>query len=263
MIKYKIEDFSVININGKKIDLSYKIKKVFDRRNMVIILLEENTLEEENYSDSLPYNEIYAFSANGECLWNIEIFFRPDNVPNGIKALPMHRFIDADIDEKGNLVVYTDMGVGYILDIDEKQIIGYFKREKIQEDGKGQRIQYYRPSETILEVNGKRLDFSYNIKTITEVNNMLIVCLDSPRRDSVRQPQNGIYAVSAQGEIIWNIEEFFRPNSTYKYGSPIEIYDYTACDGQYLEVHTYDGIKYTIDIKKKQIVSKVGIQKKG
>jgi hypothetical protein len=36
MMEYKIEDFMVINISGKKLDFHYKIEKVFDLKNMLI-----------------------------------------------------------------------------------------------------------------------------------------------------------------------------------------------------------------------------------
>ena len=258
MIEYKIEDFSVMHINGKNIDLNYKIEKVFDRGNMLIVLLGETDPGKEDYSVSQPYNGIYAFSPEGEYLWNIEVFFRPGHELNNVKVLPIYRFIDADIDENGNLVVHTDMGIGYILDIDKKQIIGYFKSKKRPINRREHMIPYFQPSETVLEVNGRKLDFSYSIKRIIEINDILIVSLDSTSRGSVEQLENGVYAVSSDGEILWNIEEFFRPGNARKYGSPIELYQSVALDddGRYLKVSTYNGIKFTLDIEKMKVIKR-------
>lgn len=271
MIEYIVKDYSVMYIGAKRLNFRYKIEKVFDRNDMLIVFLGKTIPKKEYYPVFYPTNGIYALSPEGEYLWNIEVFFRPGHVLKEIEVLPIHRFIDADIDENGNLVVHTDMGIGYILDIDKKQIVGYFKSKKRPINRSEHTIPYFQSSETALEVNGKRLNFSYRIERIIEINDILIVSLDSTRRkDVVEQPENGIYAVSSEGEILWNIEEFFRPDNTQKYGSPIEFYQSIALDddGRYIEVDTYyevehTRIRYALDIEKKKVVKRVEKKKKG
>ncbi len=270
MIEYIIEDFSVLYINGRRLNFRYKIEKVFDRGDTLIVFLGKTVPKKEFYPIFYPSNGIYALSPNGEYLWNIEVFFRPGHALKGVKVLPVYRFVDADIDQHGNLVVHTDMGVGYILDIKEKQIVGYFKSKQRPINVREQTIPYLQTSETVLEINGRELDFSYRIERIIELNNMLIINLDSTRRSIREQPENGVYGISPDGEILWNIEEFFRPDDVQKYGLPIEFYESISLDddGRYLEVDTYYNIehtriRYTLDVDKKQVVKRVVKKKKG
>lgn len=258
MIEYKIEDFSVMYIGGKRLNFKYKIEKVFDRGDMLIVFLGKTVPKKESYPVFYPTNGIYALSPDGEYLWNIEVFFRPGHALKGVNVLPIYRFTDAYIDENGNLVVHTDMGVGYILDVKEKQIIGYFKSKERPVNRRGQIIPYFKSSETVLEIGERKLNFSYGIERIIEINDILIISLNSRRRGPEEQPENGIYAISAEGEILWNIEEFFRPDNAHKYGSPIEFYDTIALeyDGCNLEAWTYNGIKYTLDVEKKRVLKR-------
>jgi hypothetical protein len=125
-------------------------------------------------------------------------------------------------------------------------------------------IEYNIKDSTILEVGGRELDFIFNIDKVIEINNTLIVLLGGSFKNKQivkmsEQPNNGIYAVSSNGEILWNIEVFFRPGNSYGYrGFPDDNFSaiFKDDDGN-LVVYKFIGIEYTLDIEKKQIISQL------
>lgn len=125
-------------------------------------------------------------------------------------------------------------------------------------------IEYNIKDSTILEVGGRELDFTFNINEALEINDTLIILLgDSFKNKQVvkmsEQPNNGIYAVSSNGEILWNIEVFFRPGNSYGYrGFPDDNFSgMFKDDNGNLVVYKTIGIEYTLDIEKKQIISQL------
>lgn len=121
-------------------------------------------------------------------------------------------------------------------------------------------IEYNIKNETILEIGSKKLDFKYIIVKALEVNKILIIFLgESPKTKNSNvayYPTNGIYAVSNQGDIIWNIELFFRPGNTYKDVriSPInEFTDVIINDDGNLVVYV-NKTAYILDVGKKEII---------
>ncbi|NPV43878.1 MAG: hypothetical protein HPY70_07885 [Firmicutes bacterium] len=128
MVKYSIKDDTVLQINGKQINLKHNILKVLVIKNLLIVHLFDS-YEKRGVVDMAkqPLNNIYAVSDKGDIVWNIKEFFRPNNPYTGVKVLEHDNcFTGISINNEGNLVVNTFMGIAYILDVEKKVIIGHF-----------------------------------------------------------------------------------------------------------------------------------------
>lgn len=271
MCEYCIKDSSILEVNGKRLNFIYKIKNVIDMNNIFIVLLDaEIKLQHKEEMYTLP-NGIYGVSSEGKILWNIEIFFRPDGTDDSFQNAHSSKFIEINPDGTynysymmssnrfndikrgidGNLVAYTDTGVAYVLDIEKKEITGHFKSERKGGGAEKQTINYRVKDNSILEIAGKQLDFVFNIEKVIEVENMLIIGLAD-----IENLHNGIYAVSPEGKILWNIEEFFRPGNSYWHEPyPDEATSLLRLDDNgNLVIGNLSG-EYIIDIKNKLIIT--------
>ena len=272
MSEYCIKNDSILAINDRQLDFKYKIKKVVNIDNTLIVLLDA---EVRHWYDegmfNLP-NGIYGVSYQAEVLWNIEFFFRPNNKYSNSNMLSnkviemnpyntynylyrrsLTTFTDIKKLADGSLAAYTDVGNAYVLDIAKKEIVGSFK-SSVKCDSNSN-IDYRIKDGSILEIAGKQLDFVFNIDKVLEVDNMLIVGI----ADNIKGLRNGIYAVSEGGEILWNVEEFFRPGEHQKYRT---IHDYRLVlsninnEGNVI-VGDSGGMNFVLDIKNKHIINRV------
>lgn len=122
MIKYKIINNTILEVNSKQIDFKHEIKKVIEINNTLIVRLYIKK-EKEN----VPSNNIYAISDKGEILWNIREIFRPNNPYKGVKVIDSnHYFANCEKNDDNNLVVHTFIGISFVVDIEKKEIISHF-----------------------------------------------------------------------------------------------------------------------------------------
>lgn len=216
MFDYWVTDDSILEVNGKQLNFKYKIKKVVKVSNTLIVLLDAEIKHWHEVGMFILPNNIYGVSYQGEVLWNVEVFFRPDDKHNGYHNVFSNKFVEmnpyntynylyrrsltifTDIKRlaDGNLAVYADVGMAYILDIEKKEVIGYFKSML---DCAGN-IDYRIKDGTILQIAGKDLDFIFNIDNVVEVDNMLIVGI----ADNMSELRKVIYAISDEGKILWS-----------------------------------------------------------
>lgn len=126
MIKYDIKNETILEVGSKKLDFKYKIVKVLEVYEILIIVLGDSPKIKNSDIVFYPTNGIYAVSSQGDIIWNIEVFFRPSNTYKNIRFSPINEFTDAIINDDGNLVVYINK-IAYILDIEKKEIIGHFE----------------------------------------------------------------------------------------------------------------------------------------
>ncbi|GEM_PF-2514999 len=267
MSEYNIKNDSILEVNGKQLDFKYKINKIIDINNTLVVLLDT---EIKHWYDegmfNLP-NGIYGVSYQSEVLWNIEEFFRPSNKYNNSRNMLSNKVVEMNLyntynylhrrslttftDIKqltdGSLAVYTDVGTAYVLNIEEKEIVGSFK-STVKCNGN---IDYRIKDGSILEIAGKQLDFVFNIEKVIEIENMLVIGLAD-----IENLHNGIYAVSPEGEILWNIEEFFRPGNPYWHEPyPDEATSLLRLDDNgNLVIGDLSG-EYIVDVKNKLIIT--------
>lgn len=250
MIKYRKTAKTCLKVSGKVLDFEYDVEKILEADNMLVVLLgSSDKYLKCGKEDTHPFNGVYAVSDEGEVLWNIEIFFRPGRPYIGTKIEIDYKFIDISFDS-GNLIAYTNTGKAFVLDINSMQIIGHFTSKRKRKQG-----EYNIRRDTILEVAGKEIDFRCFIKEVIETDSIIIVHLWEPSCIMYMEPVNGVYAVSDEGEILWNIEEFFRPTTEHVINCPpINFFtDAKLNDTGHLIVDTYTDIRYELDIEKMQI----------
>ncbi len=262
MIEYIKTGETGLKVAGKVLDFEYDVEKVLEADDMLIILLgNSDKYVEYGKGPGRPFNGVYAVSENGEILWNIEVFFRPGRLYNDTRIEIDYKFTDILIDDDGNLVAYTNTGKAFVLNINQKQIIGYFISRR-----KRRRGEYNIRRNTILEIAGREIDFRFFIKKIIETDNIIIVHLWDPSGMMYMEPVNGIYGVSNEGEILWNIEEFFRPGAVNIFNCyPIDFFTDANMDDAtgHLVVDTYCGNRYVLDMDKMHIKGLQDIKSNG
>lgn len=108
--------------------------------------------------------------------------------------------------------------------------------------------------DTILSLNNRQIDFKHNINKVLKVKGILIIHLfDSiDKKGSInmaQQPINSVYAISSDGDILWNIKDIFQEDNMY---TNISI---DANDN--LVVNTFMGIAQVINVTTKQVIGNV------
>jgi uncharacterized secreted protein with C-terminal beta-propeller domain len=102
-----------------------------------------------------------------------------------------------------------------------------------------------------IEINGNVVNFQDSIKRVTFVDDLIVVLLDNPLSGKVSdQPMNNIYAMDQNGDIVWEIKEIIKEDRLY---TIIRLNDQNQ-----LVAADFIGIKFTIDVKSKTILSKYG-----
>lgn len=259
MVEYRKTGETGLKVAGKVLDFEYEVEKILETDNMLIVLLgNSDKYVEYGKEPGRPFNGVYGVSDEGKILWNIELFFRPGRLYTDTRVEIDYKIIDIMIDDDGNLVVYTNTGKAFVLDIEEKQIIGHFISRR-----KRKRGEYNIRRDTILEIAGREIDFRYFIKEVIETDNIIIVHLWDPSGMMYMEPVNGIYGLSNDGEILWNIEEFFRPTTEPAFNYyPIDFFiNAKIDDAGHLIVDTYNGIRYVLGMDKMHIIDRQEIKK--
>jgi hypothetical protein len=91
----------------------------------------------------------------------------------------------------------------------------------------------------------------HSIKRVTYVDDLILVLLDNPLSGNVSdQPLNNVYAIDQVGNIVWGIKEIIKEDRLYTIIRLNEQNQLVAAD--------FIGIKFTIDVKSKTILSKYG-----
>jgi len=100
---------NVLVINSKKIVFEKDIKCIIEFEDKVIIQIWN--LATGNIKQQ-PYNNIYAYNANTDYLWNIKEIVKVDGIYTQIR-----------LDENNMLIVNEFIGRRYIIDINNRQVI--------------------------------------------------------------------------------------------------------------------------------------------
>ena len=115
MIKHRIINDTVLEINNnKEIDFNHNINEIIEN-NGVLILHIFDSMEKKGHVNMAeqPINNVYAVSDKGDIVWNIRDIIQEDYCYTGIS-----------IDDKGNLIAYTFIGIAQIVDVTNKKLIG-------------------------------------------------------------------------------------------------------------------------------------------
>lgn len=119
MIRYRMIDSNILNINGKELIFDNNINNVIEYNNILIVHVFNN-----NSSTMLeqPVNNIYGVSNTGKIIWNIQEFFNNSNnemynLFHDISCVSMY------MNQEGELIIVTYDGLAYVLDIENMQIV--------------------------------------------------------------------------------------------------------------------------------------------
>lgn len=95
----------------------------------------------------------------------------------------------------------------------------------------------------ILKINNKEIKFQSNIEKILEFQNCFVIQIMSDNF-----PDNNVFAIGFNGEVIWNIANII--NLSYP-----ESYIYVGKQGQQLILRSYSGVEFVVDMKNSVIIS--------
>ncbi|MEA4974024.1 hypothetical protein SDC9_80383 [bioreactor metagenome] len=115
MIKHRIINDTVLVINNiKEINFNHNINKVIENNGLLILHIFDCFEKKGSINMSeQPINNIYAVSEKGDIVWNIRDIMQEDYCYTGIS-----------IDDKGNLIANTFIGIAQIIDVTNKKLIG-------------------------------------------------------------------------------------------------------------------------------------------
>lgn len=109
-------------------------------------------------------------------------------------------------------------------------------------------------------INGNKLKldkgisiFEHEIDKLLEFNDLLVIMLKNYKSNkNIDQPLNNVYAVNENGETLWNIKDIIGKDSKY---------DLMRLDEHNnLFLNDFLGIRYTIDIQNKKVISAKGFK---
>lgn len=123
MINYRINNKTILVVNSKEIDFKFDIYKVLELKNILIVFL-QRVINGCLIGADQPLYGVYAVTQNGKILWNIEQIFKSSQYAESISEVKYFTGIDAD--KNGNLIVYTFLGVAFVIDIEKEEIIDHF-----------------------------------------------------------------------------------------------------------------------------------------
>ena len=116
MIAYSITNDTILAVNNKKIDFKHNINKVLEVGDLLIIHTFDSIEKKGHIKMSeQPLNGVYAVDAKGAVKWNIKEIIEPDLMYTGIS-----------VNDDGNLVANTFMGIAQIIDVEARKSIGHF-----------------------------------------------------------------------------------------------------------------------------------------
>lgn len=111
----------------------------------------------------------------------------------------------------------------------------------------------YQVKKSMLLVGNKKIDFKHNLYDIKEIGGLLIVLLDNPdSAKTIDQPINNVSAVDDKGNIVWVIKDIIKHDNLYTI--------IRSDENNNLVVVDFNGINYTIDLKDKTVISKIGVK---
>jgi hypothetical protein len=103
-----------------------------------------------------------------------------------------------------------------------------------------------------LRIRGKEVYFNHDVNFVLEVEDYFIVLLTNRDSENIHdQPDNNIYAVDKEANILWNIKDIVGNNPYF--GSFYFLPSHEVKD--YLVAVDCLGYHHTIDLKSKQVIS--------
>lgn len=114
MITYSIANDTVLIVNSKKIDFKHNISNIVEVGGLLIVHTFDSIEKKGSIKMSeQPLNGVFAVDSNGELQWNIK-----DIIPND------EMYTNISMDDNGDLVLNTFMGIAQIVDITAKKVVG-------------------------------------------------------------------------------------------------------------------------------------------
>ncbi len=103
-----------------------------------------------------------------------------------------------------------------------------------------------------ITINSKEVSFKNEIRDAREVNGVVIVVLENASSGRVsEQPQNNIYAIDSNAQLVWNIKDILTEDM---------FYPGVKIDGDKLIAIDVIGVNHKIDVLRKIELSSEGVR---
>ena len=95
-------------------------------------------------------------------------------------------------------------------------------------------------SKRLLFINDKQLEFEHDIRNVVEFDSVVILHLLNDDNNVSKQPIDNIFAVSKEGNILWNIKDIIQNSELY-----VSIW---KDDSNILGIAEFSGLKKKINL---------------
>lgn len=109
MINYSVSG-KILTVNGNQVGFQHEFKNTVEVDGLIIVMIWNVSTGD---IQKQPFNNVYAVDANGNIVWNLKDIVGKDGLYTIIK-----------IDESNNLVAVEFIGMNYIVDVNNKKIVG-------------------------------------------------------------------------------------------------------------------------------------------
>lgn len=97
-------------INDNKVDFQFDIKTTMEIKGLIIVMIWNMSTGD---IEKQPFNNVYAVNGSGNIIWNIKEIIGKDGIYTLIRQ-----------DEFNNLVAVEFIGMNFIIDVNNKKIVG-------------------------------------------------------------------------------------------------------------------------------------------
>ena len=109
MINYSISG-KTLTVNGNRVDFEHDIKNTVEVDGLVVVMLWNMST---GNIQKQPFNNVYAVDENGKIIWNLKDVIGNDGLYTMLR-----------LDEAKRLVAVEFIGMNYIIDAKNKQLVG-------------------------------------------------------------------------------------------------------------------------------------------
>ncbi len=109
MIKHSVSGKTLL-VNGKQVDFQYEIKNTVEIDGLLIVMIWNTSTGD---IQKQPFNNVYAVNGDGNIVWNLKDIIGNDGIYTIIR-----------LDEANKLVAVEFIGMNYIIDVKNKQVVG-------------------------------------------------------------------------------------------------------------------------------------------
>lgn len=109
MINYSSSG-KTLTVNGNEVNFLHVIKNTLEVDGLIIVMIWNVSIGD---IQKQPFNNVYAVDGNGNIVWNLKDIVGKDGLYTIIR-----------LDEANKLVAVEFIGMNYIIDVTNKQIVG-------------------------------------------------------------------------------------------------------------------------------------------